>query len=89
MADIYIVNFTTGGMYPSNESSFHLVESEAHAAFHDCLESVGDDPVMIELIRIDTVTLEATTIRGWEGTMDDLEEEDLPPEGYIGEDEEE
>jgi len=75
MADIYIVNFTTGGMYPSNESSFHLVESEAQAAFHDCLESVGDDPVAIELIRIDTVTLDGTTIRGWEGTSYDLEEE--------------
>jgi len=76
MADIYIVNFTTGGMYPSNESSFHLVESEAHAAFAEFMDSVGIDPVMIELIRLDTVTLEATPIRGWEGNMDDLEEEE-------------
>ena len=75
MADIYIVNFTTGGMYPSNESSFHLVESEAQAAFAEFMESVGDDPVAIELIRIDTSTLGGGFIRGWEGTMDDLEEE--------------
>lgn len=89
MAYIYIVNFTTGGMYPSNGSSFHLVEAEAHDSFAECMDSVGIDPVLIELIRLDTVTLEATTIRGWEGTMDDLEEEDLPPEGYIGDAEEE
>jgi hypothetical protein len=76
MADIYIVNFTTGGMYPSNESSFHLVESEAHDSFVEFMDSVGDDPVMIELIRLDTVTLDGTTIRGWEGTSDDLEEEE-------------
>ena len=76
MADINIVNFTTGGMYPSNESSFHLVESEAHDSFTECMESVGDDPTLIELIRLDTETLEATTIRGWEGTIDDLDDEE-------------
>jgi hypothetical protein len=76
MADIYIVNFTTGGMYPSNESSFHLVESEAHDSFAEFMDSVGEDPVMIEMIRLDTVTLDGTSIRGWEGTMDDLEEEE-------------
>jgi hypothetical protein len=73
---IYIVNFMTGGMYVENTSSYHNAESEAQAAFAECLESVGDDPVMIELIRLDTSTLDATFIRGWEGTMADLEDEE-------------
>jgi hypothetical protein len=72
MADIYIVNFTTGGMYPSNESSFHLVESEAQAAFAERMESGDAFLGVVELIRLDTVTLEATTIRGWEGTRTTL-----------------
>jgi hypothetical protein len=76
MTEIYIVNFTTGGMYVENSSSYHSSESEAQSAFAECMERVSIDPVMIELIRLDTSTLDATTIRGWEGTSDDLEEEE-------------
>ena len=76
MADIYIVNFSTGGYYAGHNSYYHRTESEAHDSFTECMESVGDDPTLIELIRLDTETLEATTIRGWEGTIDDLDDEE-------------
>jgi len=42
----------------------------------ECKASVGEDPTIIELVRLDTETLDATTITGWEGTFDDLDEED-------------
>ena len=76
MATIYIVNHTTGGYYTQNFSSYHHTEAEAAEAFEKCKASVGEDPYLIELIRLDTATLEATTITGWEGTFEDFEEED-------------
>lgn len=76
MADIYIVNHATSGPYTQSFSSYHHTEVEAAEAFEKCKASVGEDPYLIELIRLDTVTLDATTITGWEGTIDDLEEDD-------------
>lgn len=81
MASIYIVNHSVGGYYVENRSSYHLTEVEAQAAFGECMLSVGEDPTLIELIRLDLEDLVATTIRDWEGTVDDLEEEDEEDEG--------
>jgi hypothetical protein len=82
MADIYIVNVSVGGYYTEQHSYYHRTESEAQESFEECRASVGDDPTVIELVRLDTETLEAVTITGWEGTFDDLDEED----GYDDED---
>jgi hypothetical protein len=76
MADIYIVNVARGGYYTQQSSSYHRTESGAQDFFAECMDSVGDDPTVIELVRLDTETLDATTIRGWEGTIDDLEDEE-------------
>jgi len=82
MASIYIVNVSVGGYYVEQHSYYHRTESEAQESFEECKASVGDDPTLIELVRLDTETLDVTTITGWEGTFDDLEDED----GYDDED---
>ena len=76
MANIYIVNHSISGPYAQCFSSFHKKEDEASEAFVDCKNSVGEDPALIELIRLDTETLEATTILGWEGNIEDLDADD-------------
>ena len=76
MATIFIVNHTTGGFYTSTSSSYHRTEEDAAITFEECKDSVGEDPACIELIRLDTETLEATTITGWEGNIEDLEDEE-------------
>jgi len=89
MASIYIVNHTISGMYPENWTSYYRTEEEASDGFDECVASASEDPNLIELIRLDTETLDATTIRGWEGTCEDLEDED-PEDGEAGfEDEDE
>lgn len=87
MASIYIVNVSVGGYYTEQFSYYHRTESEAVESFEECKTSVGDDPTVIELVRLDTETLEAVTIAGWEGTFDDLNEED-PEDGEAGFDDE-
>lgn len=76
MATIYIVKHSTGGYYTTSSSYYHHTEEEARLAFEDSKASVGEDPASIELIRLDTETLEATTITGWEGNIEDLEDEE-------------
>jgi hypothetical protein len=76
MASIFIVNHSISGPYAQCFSSFHKTEEEGAGAFVDCKNSVGEDPALIELIRLDTETLDAVTIYGWEGNIEDLEEDD-------------
>jgi len=73
MATIFIVNHSISGPYAQCFSSYHKTEEEAAEAFFECKQSVGEDPALIELVRLDTETLEAVTITGWEGTYEDLE----------------
>ena len=88
MADIFIVNVSVGGYYVEQHSYYHRSEGEAVDSFEECKASVGEDPTIIELVRLDTETLEAVTITGWEGTFDDLDEEGLEDgeEGFDDED---
>ena len=83
MANIYIVNHSISGPYAQCFSSFHKTEEEGAGAFVDCKNAVGEDPALIELIRLDTETLEATTILGWEGNIEDLDagDEDYEDDG--------
>jgi hypothetical protein len=76
MSEIYIVNVAVGGYYTEQHSYYHRTESEAVGSFEDCILSAGEDRTLIELIRLNTETLDATTIRGWEGTCEDLEDEE-------------
>lgn len=76
MATIFIVNHAIGGYYASTSSSYHHTEEDAVIAFEECKDSVDEDPACIEIIRLDTETLEAVTITGWEGNIEDLEDDD-------------
>lgn len=79
MSQIYIVNHTVGGYYvdnTQNQSYYLKTEVEAQDAFDDALAAVDEDPSVIELIRLDTETLDATTLRSWAGTIDDLDDDE-------------
>jgi hypothetical protein len=82
---IYIVNHVIGGYYTEIHSSYFLLESEAQADYDENMLNVGDDLSVVELIRLDTSTLEAVTLKSFEGTMDDLEEEDEEDEEEVNE----
>lgn len=86
MASIYIVNHTICAPYPETWSSYHHTETEGSDAFDECIENATEDKNLIELIRVDTETLDATTLKTW--MNDDFDDDDLPPEGYAGEDDE-
>jgi len=73
---IYIVNYVTGGYYTEIHSSYFLVESEAQADYDENMLNVGEDPSIVELVRVDLKTLEQVVLKSFEGTMDDLEEEE-------------
>lgn len=73
---IYIVNHCTVGFYAELYSAYHLTETDAQAYYEETLLNVGGDPTLVELIRLDTSTLEAVTLKSFEGTMDDIEEEE-------------
>ena len=71
---IYIVNHVVGGDYTEIHSRYFLVESEAQADYDENMLNVGEDPTIIELVRVDLKTLEQVVLKSFEGTMDDLEE---------------
>jgi hypothetical protein len=73
---IYIVNHVTGGYYTEIHSSYFLVESEAQADYDENMLNVGDDPSIVELVRVDLKTLEQVVLKSFEGTMDDLDKEE-------------
>lgn len=75
MAQIFIVNHAISGPYTQCFSSYHHTEEEGQEFYDECMESVSVVPNMIELIRLDTETLDAVTIHSWEGTADDIEED--------------
>ena len=82
MATIFIVNHATGGYDASTSSSYHHTEEEARLGFDDAKASVGEDPASIELVRLDTETLETVTLDWWEGSDADLDlEEEEEREG--------
>ena len=80
---IYIVNHVTGGYYTEIHSRYFLVESEAQSDYDECMLKVGDDPTIVELVRVDLKTLEQVVLKSFEGTMDDLEEEEEDEEPVI------
>lgn len=75
MQHIYIVNHGLSGYeYCEVMSSYHHTEEDAFAAFRECKESVGEEPSLIEVVRLDIETLEGTCLESWEGNEDDLDE---------------
>jgi hypothetical protein len=76
MASIFIVNHSISGPYTQCFRSYHKTEADAAEAFFECKQSVGEDPELIELIALDTETLDAVTHCSWEGSVFDLEEQE-------------
>jgi hypothetical protein len=79
--NIYIVNDVTGGYYAEIRSSYHLTEAEAQKAYDEAMLNIGYDPSIVELVRLDTSTLEEVTLKFFEGTMENLEGEDKEDDG--------
>jgi hypothetical protein len=76
MATVFIVNHSISGPYAQSWHYFHKTAEEAGSDFFDCKQSVGEDPALIQLIALDTETLDAVTHCEWSGTCFDLEEEE-------------
>jgi hypothetical protein len=91
---IYIVSMsTTQGPYgPTVNMTYHRDHQEALDEFTECTKSLTEDPSTILLVKVDGETMENTILNSFEGTdedyMDEYDDDDLPPEGYAGEDEE-
>ena len=91
---IYIVSMsTTQGPYgPTVNMTYHRDHQDALDEFTECTKSLSEDPSTILLVRLDTDTMTEEVLESFEGTEEDYMDEyddDLPPEGYAGEDEEE
>ena len=86
MSTVFIVNHSISGPYAQCYSSFHHTPEGAASAFFDCKQSVGEDPALIELIALDTETLDAVTHCSWEGSAFDLEGQEaaLEAEAFAG-----
>jgi len=73
---IYIVNDVTGGYYTEIRSSYHLTEAEAQKVYDEYMLNVGDDPAIVQLVRVDLKTLEEVVLKSFEGNSDALKDEE-------------
>jgi len=71
---LFIVSMsTTQGPYgPSVNMSYHRNEDDARGSFQECLDSLGEDPSTVLLVRIDESTMTETILDSFEGTEEDL-----------------
>ena len=74
---LFIVSMsTTQGPYgPTVNMSYHRNEDDARGSFQECLDSVGEDPSTILLVRVDESTMKETVLDSFEGTEDALDGE--------------
>ena len=88
---IYIVSMsTTQGPYgPTVNMTYHRDLAHAENEYQECLDSLSEDPSTVLLVKVDGETMTETILQSFEGTEDDVYDDDLPSEGYAGEDEEE
>ena len=76
MSNIFIVNHCNLSSGLIITSSYHHDPIEASKAFEAEKASVTWDPSIIELVCLDTETLDGTYIKGWEGTLADFDDDD-------------
>lgn len=75
MGKIYIVNHSiSGGSYVEVHSTYHKSEEDARVEFESSVDSMGEDPCLVELVCLDTETLTSTVIESQEGSIEDYEE---------------
>ena len=74
---LFIVSMsTTQGPYgPTVNMSYHRNEDDARGSFQECLDSVGEDPSTILLVRVDEETMKATRLDSFEGTDEEFDGE--------------
>ena len=70
--NIYIVNYLDTGYNAEIHSSYHATQAAAYERYTEWLNNVSIDRVLIELVCLNTATLEAATIDYFEGNSDDL-----------------
>jgi hypothetical protein len=73
---IYIVNYVGGGYYAELHSSYFLEEDKAQAEYDENMLNVGEDPTIVQLVRVDLKTLEEVVLKSFEGNMDNLEDKE-------------
>ncbi len=76
MAEIYIVNIATVESSTALRSLYLRTEAEGRASFDACMASEGEDCTLIELVCLDTETLETTVLELWDGTVNDSDDDD-------------
>ena len=67
---LFIVSMSThdGPYGPTVNMSYHRNEDDARGSFQECLDSVGEDPSTILLVRVDESTMTETILDSFEGT---------------------
>jgi hypothetical protein len=71
---LFIVSMsTTQGPYgPTVNMSYHRNEDDARGSFQECLDSVGEDPSTVLLVRVDESTMTETILDSFEGTDEEF-----------------
>lgn len=76
MAEIYIVNIATVDSITALRSLYLRTEAEGRASFDACMASEGEDCTLIELVCLDTDTLDATVLELWDGSGSAMDDDD-------------
>ena len=76
MAEIYIVNIATVDSTTALRSLYLRTEAEGRASFDACMASEGEDCTLIELVCLDTDTLDATVLELWDGSGSAMDDDD-------------
>lgn len=77
MATIYFVSRTWApDDEPTSERVYFKSEEDAVEALEEMRQEVGSWVEVLEVIELDTVSLEETRLTGWEGNEDDRLDED-------------
>ena len=71
---LFIVSMsTTQGPYgPTVNMSYHRNEDDARGSFQECLDSLGEDPSTVLLVRVDEGTMTETILDSFEGTDEEF-----------------
>ena len=74
---VYVINFVVGGYYSSLNNVYLKTLEEGRSEYLKSLQDVGEDPTLVYLSELDLETMKETTIESFEGTYEDLEDEEV------------
>lgn len=74
MSKVFIVSFSMSDGYapPSLSTSFHDTLEEAKVSFEDCLDSIGEDPAVVELLEFNTESKDQFRRDYFDGDYDEV-----------------